>query len=200
MEGSYFSTLTTLMTLTVLATYMNQCLASRPIPSAETDTQFIKTSCGATTYPELCFSSLSSYANEIQSSPKVLASTALSVALTTTRSTSETIAKLYKSHGLKPKEAAALSDCVEELSDSVDELENSIKEMGHAGGKSFGLQMNDIQTWVSSSLTDEDTCLDGFTANGNVKNTVRNQIVNVAQMTSNALALINSYAATKNLN
>ncbi|KAK9984597.1 hypothetical protein SO802_034122 [Lithocarpus litseifolius] len=199
MEGSYFSTLTTLMTLIVFATYMNQCSASRPIPT-ETNTQFIKTSCGVTTYPELCFSSLSSYANEIQTSPKVLASTALSVALTTTRSTSEIIAKLYKSQGLKPKEAAALSDCVEELSDSVDELEKSIEEMGNAGGKSFGLQMNDIQTWVSSSLTDEDTCLDGFIGNGNVKNTVGNQIVNVAQMTSNALALINSYAATKNLN
>lgn len=187
------------MTLIVFATYMNQCLASRPIPT-EKNTQFIKTSCGATTYPELCFSSLSSYANEIQTSPKVLASTALSVAFTTTCSASETIAKLYKSQGLKPKEAAALSDCVEELSDSVDELEKSIEEMGNAGGKSFGLQMNDIQTWVSSSLTDEDTCLDGFTENGNVKNTVRNQIVYVAQMTSNALALINSYAATKSLN
>jgi pectinesterase inhibitor-like protein len=201
MEGSYFSTLTTILILIVYAIYINPCLATRPIPT-KTNTQFIKTSCGNTTYPELCFSSLSSYANEIQTSPKSLASIALSVTLTTTRSTLSTIAKLSKSQGLTPGEAAAMSDCMEVLNDSVEELQSSIGEMGNAGGKNFELQMNDIQTWVSTSLTDEDTCIDGFggnAMNGNVKNTVRSHIVKVAEMTSNALALINSFAATQNL-
>ncbi len=61
--------------------------------------------------------------------------------------------------------------------------------------------MNDIQTWVSAALTDEDTCTDGFAENamnGNVKTTVRARVVNMAHMTSNALALINSYASFHN--
>lgn len=91
-----------------------------------------------------------------------------------------------------------MKDCVEELSESVDELRNSIGEMSRLKSRSSSkLMINDIQTWVSAALTDENTCSDGFggkAMNGKVKNAVRVRIVNVAQLTSNALALINRYA------
>ncbi|KAF4372124.1 hypothetical protein F8388_000340 [Cannabis sativa] len=97
------------------------------------------------------------------------------------------------------KEVAAMKDCVEELSDSVDELKRSMGEMSKVGKESrdFKIMINDIQTWVSAALTDESTCSDGFGGNdmnGNLKTVVRGKIVNVAQLTSNALALINKYA------
>lgn len=99
---------------------------------------------------------------------------------------------------MKPREVGAIKDCVEELSDSVEELRRSIDEMSHPGSNNFDVVMSDVQTWVSAALTDETTCFDGFDGNmmnGNMKNTVRSHIMNVAHLTSNALALINQYAA-----
>uniref|UniRef100_A0A5B7AIK4 Pectinesterase inhibitor domain-containing protein n=1 Tax=Davidia involucrata TaxID=16924 RepID=A0A5B7AIK4_DAVIN len=201
MEGSSLChALTTSFILLQLAIYMDSCLATRPIPT-KTNTEYIKKSCGITMYPQLCYKSLSTYANKIQTSPKLLASTALSVTLSATRSSSAMMKKLSKSQGLKPREASAMLDCVEELSDSVDELQRSIVEMGSIiGGSNFEVQMNDILTWVSAALTDDDTCMDGFAGNamnGNVKTIVRTHILKVAHLTSNALALIKNYAGAQ---
>ncbi|KAI8006229.1 hypothetical protein LOK49_LG07G00555 [Camellia lanceoleosa] len=92
-----------------------------------------------------------------------------------------------------------MHDCVEQLSDSVDQLRNSIGEMKKLKkGSNFDLAMNDIQTWVSAALTNDDTCTEGFAGkamNGKVKYIVRRRIVKIAQLTSNALALINRLAS-----
>jgi pectinesterase inhibitor-like protein len=90
-----------------------------------------------------------------------------------------------------------MEDCVEELTDAVYELKKSIDEMRHAKKSNFRLVISDVQTWVSAALTDESTCSDGFEGNamnGNLKTAVRGKIVHTAQLTSNALALINNYA------
>ncbi|XP_057463165.1 21 kDa protein-like [Actinidia eriantha] len=169
-------------------------LATRQLPT-QANTEFIKASCSIATYPQLCYSSLSTYATQIQTNPKALATTALA----TVRSTTILTSKLSKSQGLKPREASTLIDCVEELGDAVDQLQKSIQETGQGENTNLGFQMNDVQTWVSSALTDEDTCMDGFVENGmdgNVKTTLRGYVVKVAHMTSNALALVNNYAST----
>ncbi|KAJ4829016.1 hypothetical protein Tsubulata_012902 [Turnera subulata] len=49
-------------------------------------------------------------------------------------------------------------------------------------------------------MTDESTCSDGFAGtamNKNLKAAIRGGIVTVAQLTSNALALINNYASIR---
>ncbi|KAH6761225.1 Plant invertase/pectin methylesterase inhibitor superfamily protein [Perilla frutescens var. frutescens] len=164
-----------------------------------TSTEFIKTSCSATTYPTLCYSSLSSHASAIKQNPKLLASAALTVSLKTAVSTSADMVKLSHTAGMTPREVSTMQDCVVELSDTVDQLRNSMAEMKQLkGGSNFALLINDVQTWVSAALTDEDTCMDGFDGkfmNGGVKTAVRGNIVNVAHLTSNALALINNYAS-----
>ncbi|XP_061341428.1 21 kDa protein-like [Gastrolobium bilobum] len=166
----------------------------------EGSTVFIRTSCSSTTYPRLCFSSLVKHAELIQTNRVLLTGTALNVTLVSAKSTSDMMSTLSKSHGLKPREVAAMKDCVEELSDSVDELRRSIYEMGHLRNSNFELTMSDVQTWVSAALTDESTCTDGFQDiastddDGDIKSTVRGRIVQVAQLTSNALALINQLA------
>ena len=176
--------------------HINSSSASRNVPSKITaSTEFIKTSCSSTTYPTLCYKSLARHASLIQTSPKLLAHASLNVTLAMAKSTSAVMLKISKSLGMKPREAEAMQDCLEELSDSVDELRKSIGEMGLIKASNFELTMNDIQTWVSAALTDETTCSDGFeknTVNGKV---VRGQIVKIAHMTSNALALINGYAS-----
>ncbi|KAL6321875.1 hypothetical protein AAG906_035579 [Vitis piasezkii] len=218
MEGSFFSShfLPALLIFLSFTSYVNLSSAARPAAD-KASTEFIRTSCGTTTYPRLCYTSLSAHASVIQTSPKLLADTALAVTLSTARSTSSLMSKMVQSHGLKPREVAAMHDCVEELSDSVDQLRRAMGEMTQIKGSNFGLMMDDIQTWVSAALTDEDTCTDGFAGNamngnlkttdtctdgfagnamnGNLKTTVRARVVNMAHMTSNALGLINSYAS-----
>ncbi|CAN6569250.1 unnamed protein product [Malus baccata var. baccata] len=164
----------------------------------KTNNEFMKTSCSATTYPKLCLTSLSRHSSEIQTSPKLMASTALTVTLASAKSTSTMMLKLSQSHGMKPREVGAMRDCIEELSDSVDVIQRSIAEMGNFMSSDFQLMISDVQTWVSAALTDETTCSDGFGGNGmngNLKTVVRGRVVNIAQLTSNALALINRYAS-----
>ncbi|CAI9762358.1 unnamed protein product [Fraxinus pennsylvanica] len=179
---------------------MDSASAARPTAGG-TNTEFIRTSCSATTYPKLCYTSLSTYVAAIRQDPKLLAHTALSVTLDTARSTSTMMGKLSHIRGMTRREVGAMKDCVEELRDSVDQLSRSMAEMNEIKGSNFGMIMSDVQTWVSAALTDEDTCMAGFAGkvmNGNVKTAVRERIVNVAHLTSNALALINSYAALHN--
>ncbi|XP_022737226.1 21 kDa protein-like [Durio zibethinus] len=198
MEGTFSNrSFKSLLVLLALNSYIYFSSAGRQI-APQTGTEFIKTSCSSTTYPKLCFDSLSTHASLIQTSPQLLAYAALNVTLSTAKSTSTMMVALSNSQGLKPREMEAMQDCVEELSDTIDELRNSIREMGHIKGSNFGLMINDIQTWVSAALTDESTCSDGFQGNnlnGNVKAAVRTKIVTIAHLTSNALALVNNYAS-----
>lgn len=91
-----------------------------------------------------------------------------------------------------------MSDCMDTVAgDSIDELKQSMELMGHMGGRDFAFQLNNVQTWVSAAITNDDTCMDGFDGramDGKVKSEVRRRVVNVAQLTSNALALINRLA------
>ncbi|KAH7856014.1 hypothetical protein Vadar_031597 [Vaccinium darrowii] len=193
MEGSSSNHfLTTLLLVLIFTSYVNRISGA-----GQANTEFIRTSCGTTSYPRLCFTSLASHASAIQTSPKHLAHAALSVTLDNTQSTSAMMVKLAHTHGLKPREIGAMRDCVEEMGESVDLLRNSLGEMSQIKGSNFRLMMSDVQTWVSAALTDDDTCSDGFAGNGmngNMKSIVRGRIVNIAHLTSNALALINNYA------
>ncbi|KAJ9679038.1 hypothetical protein PVL29_021072 [Vitis rotundifolia] len=186
MEGSFSSHFLAALIIFLSFTSCANLSSAARHAAEKASTEFIRTSCGTTTYPKLCYTSLSAHASVIQTSPKLLADTALA---------------MVQSHGLKPREVAAMHDCVEELSDSIDQLRKAMGEMTQIKGSNFGLMMNDIQTWVSAALTDEDTCTDGFAGNamnGNLKTTVRARVVNMAHMTSNALGLINSYASLHN--
>ncbi|KAK4734351.1 hypothetical protein R3W88_008612 [Solanum pinnatisectum] len=181
----------------ITCSFIESVSAARP-DAGETNIEFIRTSCKSTTYPNLCFSSLSSRSSAIGVSPQLLAHESLTVSLETAQSTSAMMVKLAHSQGMTPREIGAMRDCVEELSDAVSGIKKSLGEMKELRGKDFDLKMSDIQTWVSAALTDEDTCTEGFAGkvmNGKVKTVVREKILEVAHMTSNALALINSLAA-----
>ncbi|KAJ7944786.1 21 kDa protein-like [Quillaja saponaria] len=166
-------------------------------------TNFIKASCRSTRYPDLCVQCLSSYANVIRQSQRQLALTALSVSIARARSAQEFVHKMSKVRGIKSREYLAVKDCIENIGDSVDRLSQSARELGHMGqavGQDFVWHMSNVQTWVSSALTDDNTCLDGFSGramDGNVKNAIKRRVTGVAQVTSNALALVNRFAARR---
>ncbi|KAL3714054.1 hypothetical protein ACJRO7_006061 [Eucalyptus globulus] len=172
------------------------CAASSGLDPFPSYTEFIKTSCGFTIYPDVCYQTLSPYASTIQTSPKEMANAALLVTLDGALSASNMVSRLSNAGGLSKREARAVIDCVETMSDSVDEIRQSLVAMKTLDGPEFETNMSDIRTWVSAALTDEDTCMDGFQERGisnnkKVEGPIRSSIVRVAQLTSNALALIN---------
>lgn len=175
-------------------------MADSPIPGHSTPANFIRNSCRATRYPALCVQCLSGYGHAIRNEHQ-LAVTALSVSLSRARSAAVFVGKLTKVRGIKKREFLAVKDCIENMGDGVDRLSQSVRELGHVGravGQDFTWHMSNVQTWVSAALTDENTCLDGFDGrfmDGNVKAAIRRRVTNVAQVTCNALALVNRFAA-----
>ena len=202
MEGSSLRHgLLILLIILQFTAYRALSLADLPFHT-QTNIEYIKSSCSNTTYPRLCYRSLSIYASKINTSPRLLVHTALHITLKASKSTSRLMIKISRIHGLKPRVAAAMADCIEVIGDSVDELQQSIGELGHISRSNFSLTMSDIQTWVSAALTDEDTCMDGFAGramNGYAKSMVRKRIVKIAHLTSNGLALINNYASSQSI-
>ncbi|CAL9052004.1 pectinesterase inhibitor 10-like [Musa acuminata AAA Group] len=185
-------------TLVSLLIVFGFCISSCFTDATRIHADFIVSSCQATMFRRLCVDSLSPYANVIRDSHMELARSALSVSLSGARSAAAAVSKLAAEGTLAPSEAATVRDCMTTTGDSVDELQRSLEAIGNPKGKGeavVGLRLDDIQTWVSAALTDEDTCMDGIGGGrgmgGVVKVAIRRQIVNVAQLTSNALALIN---------
>lgn len=163
-------------------------------------TSFIKDSCRATQYPLLCVQCLSAYASTIQQSEHQIAQAALSVSLARAQSTTAFVSKLTKVAGIKPRVHQAVKDCIDNMVNTVDQLSRSVKELGQMGrsvrGQDFMWHASNVQTWVSAALTGENTCVDGFAGRlmeGSVKDAVKRRVVNTAQVTSVALALVNRF-------
>ncbi|KAL4279840.1 hypothetical protein GQ457_03G015760 [Hibiscus cannabinus] len=186
-----------LVILLALASLIEISLGGRQI-DPKSSTQFIKTSCSSTRYPDLCCASLLSQASTIQTSPQLIVHAALNVSLSNAKTTTASMVQLSKTHGLLPKQTNAMQDCLEVLRDTEEELRKSIGEMDKITSSNSGLTINNIQTWVSAALTDEGTCSDVFegkSISSNAKTSVKSQLLTVAHLTSNALALINDYAS-----
>ncbi|XP_059659013.1 21 kDa protein-like [Cornus florida] len=182
-------------------------MAAKPtVATYSITTNFIKTSCRATSYLALCFHSLSGYASTIQQSDQQLTQASLSVSLTRARLAAVFVSKMTKTSGIKPREYQAVKDCIVNIGDAIYKLNRSVQELGQMGkaAQDFAWHMSNVQTWVSSTLpistalTRESTCVDGFSdqgVEGNVKTAIKNRVTNIAQLTSNTLALASCYAA-----
>ena len=162
---------------------------------------FIRTSCNATLYPELCYTSLSAYAKSIQQSAAHLARIAVAISLSTASHMASYVAKLSRQadYGAAPLTVVALHDCFSTFDDAIDQIRGSLKQLKQMkqmkAGESFMFQMANVQTWMSAALTNEETCTDGFedVPDGALKSEVCDRAANVKKFTSNALALVNSY-------
>ncbi|KAF5200041.1 Pectinesterase inhibitor [Thalictrum thalictroides] len=166
-------------------------------------TDFIRTSCNVTLYPDICYTSLSRYAKAVQHNSARLARIAMSVSLSQARDMLTHVSSLSRQTNsggaaVEPKTIAALHDCYETFDDAVDQMKRSIREMTHLGsGDKLSFQMSNVQTWMSAAITNEETCTDGFAEvlDGPMKLDVCSRASKVKQFTSNGLALVNSFVA-----
>ncbi|CAN4125849.1 unnamed protein product [Withania somnifera] len=163
--------------------------------------KLVESQCRRTRYPKLCMVTLSNYVTTT-SEPQELAHAALKVSLAKaiyTRTYVKNICKqLEKS---KSKDYQAVKDCLGQISDGVSLISNSVKELNHLNldkENEFVWHRSNVQTWLSTVLTNAFTCMDGISSyklgGYRVKATIKAKVLNVAQVTSNALALFNGYA------
>ncbi|XP_042505605.1 21 kDa protein-like [Macadamia integrifolia] len=156
-------------------------------------TNFIRSGCASTTYPKLCYTSLSPYASYVGTNRTRLAIVALKVSLSATRNSSALVKKVSRRHDLMANETAAIKDCVETVGDAKDELKQSLQEMNNLSGSDFEYTISSIEAWVSAALTDDATCTDGLNGfNGKVEKRILKSVTLAAELTSNALAIIES--------
>ncbi|CAB4271261.1 unnamed protein product [Prunus armeniaca] len=189
--------LTFLLPILLLIFMPNMHTALATSSSSQTYKTYVKTACNTTTYPLICYKSLSSYASKVKSDPHKLCTYALSVTLKAAKNASSVVSKLYKNTGLTPSEKGVVKDCIDNIKDSIDELKQSVSSMSNLGvsGSDVQLQLDDIKTWVSAVITDDATCTDGFDGvkvSTAVETAIKNSIVNAARLASNALSLIDS--------
>ncbi|KAL2251393.1 UNVERIFIED_CONTAM: Pectinesterase inhibitor 9 [Sesamum indicum] len=166
---------------------------------------FIELQCQTTLYPDLCVRCLSYYVSNFTTtlSHQQLAQIALKVSLERAESTQAYVTEVAKElKQRKAKDYRAVKECLDQINDGVDQLTNCIKEtrMIKENGTSsdFPWHASNVQTWMSTALTDASMCMDGFSSRaieGKKKAIIKAKVLNLEQATSNALALFNRFAA-----
>ncbi|KAJ7962157.1 putative 21 kDa protein [Quillaja saponaria] len=164
---------------------------------------YIEAACRTTRYPSLCFRCLSGFANSTIESPQQLAQIALSVSLYKALYTRSYVLKVAKElKVMKADEYQTVNDCLQQINDSVDQLSESIKELRRLDQNptiddQFLWHISNVYTWVSAALTDASSCVDEFPGHrmSKMKATIKGKVLNVEQVTSNALSLFHRYAA-----
>jgi len=174
----------------------NSVNAQRPDDSTNV-TEFIESSCKVTRYPQLCVSSLSPYAGSINATLSDLVKLATQVSLDNARDVTNWADDLKEGkRNITEEESAALDDCIENFGYTNEQIQQSVTEIEQLKQRTFDSQIDDIQTYMSAALTNEDSCIDSFAnAAGNVSALVTPRVQTESELISNALALINALAA-----
>lgn len=154
---------------------------------------YVQDACSVTRYRDLCVHSLASFSKTAKTSPSRWARAGVSVTIGEAKKVA-----WYLATSKNGSYNNVLSDCVECFQDALDNLHKSLGVLRKLSISEFSSQLDDVTTWVSAALTDEDTCLDGFEERNKGKRVrgLINRVNNVTYMTSNALALVNKLATT----
>nr|KYP65705.1 putative pectinesterase/pectinesterase inhibitor 61 [Cajanus cajan] len=101
----------------------------------------------------------------------------------------------------EPKVRAAYDDCLELLEESMDALTRSLDSVlsssmvpssGEIRPAAAG-STEDVMTWLSAALTNQDTCAEGFDdTSGSVKGQMANNLKDLSELVSNCLAIFSA--------
>ncbi|XP_071716107.1 pectinesterase-like [Rutidosis leptorrhynchoides] len=164
--------------------------------SSTTAHSIVKSSCSSTLYPELCYSTITSHPDVTKKvkSQKDAIEVAVNITAKAVQQSYIKIEKLTHRKGLTKREVGALKDCLEMVSETLEELSDVTKGLEeYRTKKSLKQHANDLKTLMSSAITDQETCLDGFShddADKKVRKELLKSEENVEKMCSIALAMI----------
>ncbi|XP_051143641.1 probable pectinesterase/pectinesterase inhibitor 34 [Andrographis paniculata] len=161
---------------------------------AHRPSQAISRACGRTRYQSLCFNSLLNFPGGAAASDKDLVHISVNVTLQKFGQALYSVSEISNLN-MDPHVRSAYEDCLELLDDSVSLLARSLSSVGGGGG---GGSPQDVLTWLSASLTNQDTCTEGFDqVNGYVKNQLSNRLKDLSELVSNCLAIYAAAAGDK---
>ncbi|VVA28015.1 PREDICTED: pectinesterase [Prunus dulcis] len=148
----------------------------------------VKAVCDVTLYQDSCYSSLGALVNSTNAKPEDLFKLAIRVAINelskaASRFSGDGILNGTSNDTLSK---AALENCQELLSLALDHLNDSLSD-----DKSLFDVFDDLKTWLSSSGTYQQTCIDGFDdAKAELKDKIVSYLKNSTELTSNSLAIV----------
>ncbi|CAN6483492.1 unnamed protein product [Victoria cruziana] len=147
--------------------------------------QAVLLACEQTRYPGVCLQSLAAFPGSHAAEKSDLVRISVNLTL---RHVGRAVSGLSGFTGMSMTRVArrALKDCVELLEDSMDQLSKSMEAAARDGGNAA-----DVMTWLSTALTNQDTCKEGMGqgTEGVVRDRVAAQLVNLEEIISNCLAI-----------
>ncbi|KAJ0488473.1 putative pectinesterase [Helianthus annuus] len=162
----------------------------------------VKSSCSVTLHPDLCYSTLSSVPDmteKVKTSKDVIG-----LALNQTKARIQRnkliINTLAARTNLTKREKVALHDCQEMVNDTLEELDEVIGFVKtYPTKKGIRRRVDDMITFMSTTITNQETCIDGF-SHGKHERDFRESFIdseiNALKMCSNSLALIKNMTDT----
>ncbi|XP_073272580.1 probable pectinesterase/pectinesterase inhibitor 61 [Primulina huaijiensis] len=154
--------------------------------------QAMSRTCSKTLYQSLCLDSLLDFPGAPAASEKDLVHISVNMTL-------QRVGRaLYHASGftnlpMGSYERSAYEDCLELLDDSLDLLTRSLVSVLPGVGDAAAASTQDVLTWISASLTNHDTCNEGFEQlTGDLKNQMSDRLKDLSELVSNSLAI---YAA-----
>ncbi|XP_010519346.1 PREDICTED: 21 kDa protein-like [Tarenaya hassleriana] len=186
--------MSSLITITILFSLL--IVQPNPSLASKRNRSYVRNACSATLYKELCVRSLTPFSALAKNSPSKWARAGVAVTITDTKHALRRIVETRRSAVVGKRDGLALSDCRELFQDALDELHRSLGVLRTLNSTASQTQISDMTTWVSTALTDQDTCLDGFEgSSSSTAKIIRRRVTIAMYFTSNALALVNKLAA-----
>nr|AXB54947.1 pectin methylesterase 2 [Manihot esculenta] len=180
------------------------------VKKSEDDTSqshaILKSSCSSTRYPDLCFSAVVSVpgATSNLATQKDVIEVSLNITTEAVQHNYFTVKKLRAKKKLTKREKIALHDCLENIDETLDELHEVLEDLKeYPSKKSLSQHADDLKTLMSAAITNQETCLDGFShdkADKEVRKVLLAGQVHVKRMCSNALAMIKNMTDTDIIN
>ncbi|XP_004303759.1 PREDICTED: pectinesterase 3 [Fragaria vesca subsp. vesca] len=175
----------------------NRNSSSSPSPTEPatqlTPSSSLKAVCDVTLYPNSCFSSISSLKNSNTTDPEALFKLSLHVAIDEVSKLKDLPSKLKSKIGNDTKLNEAFKVCETLFDDAVDKLNDSLSsmEIGSSDKLLSQTKINDLKTWITASMTDQDTCLDSLEElNSTLVQEFRDAMQNSTEYASNSLAIV----------
>ncbi|PKA62141.1 Putative pectinesterase/pectinesterase inhibitor 45 [Apostasia shenzhenica] len=146
--------------------------------------------CESTDYRETCVSSLNKVVAKNTTDPKELVKAAVAVVL---EEFAAAFSRTRQLAGGDPKVRGALEDCRQLFEDSKDELKRSLDAIVAGGIERIRENSRDIRAWLSSVMSYQQTCIDGF-PEGELKTKLQKLLNKARELTSNSLAIVGELA------
>ncbi|PKI61225.1 hypothetical protein CRG98_018373 [Punica granatum] len=174
-----------------------------PVSGSEHHT-LIRSSCSSTLYPDVCFSAISSSSvpSWEMKTPKDVIRVALEHTVLSTQHNYFNIKKKLASRALLTvRERTALHDCLNMVDQSLDELRATLHDLQDYPNtnRSIAQYADDLQTLLSAAMTNQESCLDGFShdrGDKKVRQSLLTGQMHVFRMCSNSLAMIKNMTDT----